>query len=86
MEEKEPVYSESEFKKIAFRVSYVSIYGNIALSVFKLVAGLIAHSNAMVGDAIHSASDVFSTFVVMLGIKLSAKESDSDHPYGHERL
>jgi cation diffusion facilitator family transporter len=40
----------------------------------------------MVSDAIHSASDVFSTIIVLIGIALAAKESDKDHPYGHERL
>lgn len=52
----------------------------------KLIAGFIAHSNAMISDAIHSASDVFSTFVVIIGIKLASKKADKEHPYGHERL
>lgn len=74
------------FQKTATRVSVITIVVNIILSVFKLVAGVIAHSNAMISDAIHSASDVFSTFVVIIGIKLASKESDKEHPYGHERL
>ena len=40
----------------------------------------------MISDAIHSASDVFSTIVVMIGIKMAAKESDKEHPYGHEKM
>jgi cation diffusion facilitator family transporter len=56
------------------------------LAVFKLLAGIIAHSGAMISDAVHSASDVFSTIVVMIGIRMSTKESDKEHPYGHERL
>ena len=40
----------------------------------------------MISDAIHSASDVFSTIIVIIGIKVSSKESDKEHPYGHERL
>lgn len=40
----------------------------------------------MISDAVHSASDVFSTVIVMIGIKFSSKESDKEHPYGHERL
>ena len=59
---------------------------NALLSVFKLVAGIIANSNAMISDAIHSASDVFSTIIVIIGVKISAKDSDKDHPYGHERM
>jgi len=74
------------FEKEAIRVSKVSIYGNLLLSVLKLLAGIIAHSQAMVSDAIHSASDVISSFVVIIGVKLAAKEEDEDHPYGHERL
>lgn len=77
---------DKEFIRVANGVSLVSIVSNIALSVFKLIAGVLAHSSAMVSDAVHSASDVFSTFVVMIGIKLSSKESDKEHPYGHERL
>lgn len=72
--------------KIAMRVSGVSIGVNMALSVFKLAAGLIGHSGAMISDAIHSASDVFSTIIVMIGVTISAKKSDKEHPYGHERM
>ena len=72
--------------KIAFRVSRISIYLNAALSAVKLLAGLLARSGAMVSDAVHSISDVFSTFIVMIGVHLSGKESDREHPYGHERM
>jgi cation diffusion facilitator family transporter len=78
--------AEADFQKVANKVSLVTIIGNIMLSVIKLLAGLIAHSNAMISDAIHSASDVFSTFVVIIGIKLASKKPDKEHPYGHERL
>lgn len=73
-------------KVIAMRVSTISIIINVILSVFKLIAGILAHSGAMISDAVHSASDVFSTFIVMIGVTLSGKESDKEHPYGHERL
>ena len=78
--------SELDFQEVANRVSIITIIGNILLSVLKLLAGVIAHSNAMISDAVHSASDVFSTIVVIIGIKLASKESDKEHPYGHERL
>lgn len=78
--------SETEFRQVANRVSLVTIIGNIALSVIKLLAGIIAHSSAMISDAVHSASDVFSTFVVIIGIKLASKKPDKEHPYGHERM
>ena len=77
---------ETEFQKIATKVSITTRIGNTLLAIIKLIAGIIAHSNAMISDAIHSASDVFSTFVVIIGVKLSSKKPDKEHPYGHERL
>ncbi len=77
---------QENYEKQAMKVSMVSIIGNFILTALKLLAGIVAHSGAMISDAIHSASDVFSTFVVIIGIKISSKESDKDHPYGHERL
>ena len=75
-----------DYEEVVMRVSRVSIAANAALTLFKLFAGVMAHSNAMVSDAIHSASDVFSTIVVIIGVKISSKASDKEHPYGHERL
>lgn len=75
-----------DYEEVVMRVSRVSIAANVALTLFKLFAGVIAHSSAMVSDAIHSASDVFSTIVVIIGVKISSKASDKEHPYGHERL
>lgn len=72
-------------KQQAMHVSMVTITWNILLSAFKFFAGIYAHSAAMVSDAVHSASDVLSTIVVMIGFKISTKESDKTHPYGHER-
>lgn len=88
MEEKttRAAVSETEFQRVANRVSVVTIIGNVALSLVKLLAGIIAHSGAMISDAVHSASDVFSTFVVIIGIRLASKEPDKEHPYGHERM
>lgn len=79
-------FTEADFQKIANKVSVITIVGNVVLSVVKLLAGIIAHSNAMISDAVHSASDVFSTIVVIIGIKVASKEADKEHPYGHERL
>lgn len=77
---------KNDFEKVAMKVSFVSIVANVALSVFKLLAGILAYSGAMISDAIHSASDVISTIVVIVGIRLSGKASDKEHPYGHERM
>lgn len=75
-----------ENEKIVMSVSAKSMIANIVLSVGKVAAGVIASSGAMISDGIHSASDVLSTIVVMIGYKLSAKESDEHHQYGHERI
>lgn len=87
MADEENRYQEiQDYEKMAMKVSKVSIIANVILTLIKLFTGVIAHSGAMISDAIHSASDVFSTVIVMIGIKISGKESDKDHPYGHERL
>ncbi len=73
-------------EKIAYKVSVNTIIQNIVLSVFKIIAGILGHSAAMISDAIHSASDVLSTLVVIIGVKISSKKADDKHPYGHEKL
>ena len=72
--------------KKANRVSVVSIIVNTVLSLFKLIVGIFAHSGALISDSIHSASDVLSTFAVIAGVNIAAKDSDKAHQYGHERM
>lgn len=72
--------------KEGMKVSVISIIGNVFLSIFKFIAGIIGKSNAMISDSIHSLSDVLSTIVVMIGLKLASKKEDVSHPYGHERI
>lgn len=84
--EKDHLVTDDRSQKTANRVSAVSIVSNVLLSIFKLLAGIFAHSNAMISDAVHSASDVFSTIVVIIGIGFSVREADKEHPYGHERM
>ncbi|MDE6001118.1 MAG: cation diffusion facilitator family transporter, partial [Clostridia bacterium] len=62
------------------------IITNAALSLFKLLAGIFGNSYALISDSIHSASDVFSTVIVLIGVKISAKKADKKHPFGHERF
>ncbi len=81
-----PQEKGADFTRTAVKVSVVSIVGNAILSLLKLIAGIVAHSGAMVSDAVHSASDVFSSIIVIIGVKLSAREADREHPYGHERF
>ena len=71
---------------IVRRISLITIVGNIILSAVKLSAGIAGRSGAMVSDAIHSLSDVFTTVIAAFGVRLSQKEADREHPYGHERL
>ncbi len=71
---------------LAYKVSAVSIAVNLILSFVKLLAGILASSGAMISDAVHSASDVFSTIIVIVGVVMSQKKSDSNHQYGHERM
>ena len=70
----------------AIRVSVLTLIINAVLTVFKLAAGVLSGSSAMVSDAVHSASDVFSTVIVMVGVAASRKKSDREHPYGHDRM
>ena len=70
-------------EKEAIKASKISIIINIVLSILKLIAGIVSSSMAMITDAIHSATDVFSTII---GVKVANKKSDKSHPYGHERF
>jgi len=72
--------------KVAMRTARVSIFVNVLLSAFKLVAGILGNSAAMISDAVHSITDLISTVVVIIGIRISGKAADKDHPYGHERF
>lgn len=72
--------------KDGIKVSIISIIGNVFLSLFKFLAGWFGKSNAMISDSIHSLSDVLSTIVVIIGLKISSKKADKSHPYGHERI
>lgn len=73
-------------EKQAIKISVISMTGNILLSLFKLLAGIVGLSYAMVADAIHSLSDVFTTIIVIVGVKISARKADRGHPYGHDRF
>ncbi|SHH61504.1 cation diffusion facilitator family transporter [Clostridium intestinale] len=72
--------------KLGTKVSVITMIINIVLSILKLIAGIIGRSSAMIADSVHSASDVFTTVIVIVGLKISSKKADREHPYGHERL
>ena len=67
-------------------VTWVGCGVNIALVIIKIAAGLAVRSQALVADGVHSLSDLFSDFVVILGLKLGRKEEDENHPFGHARI
>jgi cation diffusion facilitator family transporter len=71
---------------VVVRTSVVTIIWNAVLSAVKLVMGLLGRSSALVSDAAHSLSDVFSTIAVIIGARLSGRDADHDHPYGHEKF
>lgn len=75
-----------ERMQIGNKISKITIVINFLLSAVKVLAGVFGKSNAMISDGMHSLSDVMSTFCVMIGLKLSQKPEDIDHPYGHEKF
>lgn len=77
---------KDEGLNIGVRVSKNTIIGNFILAFIKILIGFIARSTAMVADGMHSLSDVVTTIGVIIGLKLSHKEADKTHPYGHEKI
>ncbi len=76
----------NEYEKKVNKVTAATLVCNGALAVGKLLAGIFAHSTALISDAAQSVTDCVSSVVVMVGVHISAKKSDKDHPYGHERM
>lgn len=74
------------YKNTAYRVSIITLFINLILSLFKLFAGIYGYSHAMISDAVHSMSDCASTIIVMIGIHFASMDADKEHPYGHERM
>ena len=73
-------------KKIVSKLSTIGILGNVLLAAFKLISGILGNSGAMISDAVHSLSDVFATLIAYVGVLMSKRPEDKEHPYGHERL
>jgi len=69
----------------AVKTTYFSIAGNFALALIKGAAGFFGNSYALIADAIESTADIFSSFLVLLGIKYASRPADDNHPYGHGR-
>ena len=71
--------------ELGVKVSVITIVVNILLATFKIVAGIIGYSSAMLADGFHTLSDILTTFIVLIGLKISSKDADESHPYGHEK-
>jgi len=67
-------------------VTIVGALINSALIILKFIGGILGHSQALIADAVHSISDLFTDAVVLVGIRLGKKDPDETHPFGHARL
>lgn len=70
---------------IAFRATVLNIAGNTALFILKIVAGLLSGSIALISDAINSLNDIAAAIATFICVKISNKQADSGHPFGHSR-
>lgn len=77
---------KTEQHEKAIRASYFSIAGNATLAVIKGITGIFGNSYALIADAIESITDVFSSLLVLFGLKYSARPADENHPYGHGKV
>lgn len=71
--------------KKGLKTSIITIIINVALSAIKIIAGIVGRSSAVLADGVHTLSDVATTFVAIIGLKVSSKKADASHPYGHEK-
>lgn len=70
----------------AVKTVYFSIFGNLLLAGIKYIAGVFGNSYALIADAIESATDTFSSILVLFGLKYANRPADENHPYGHGRI
>ena len=82
----DPDHTPAERAAAASRSTWVSVWVNVVLSTLQIVVGIMAKSQALVADGIHSLSDLVAEFVVLLAGHHSKKDADDDHPYGHQRF
>ena len=79
-------HSPAERVAAASRSTWVSVWVNLALTITQIVVGIIAKSQGLIADGIHSLSDLVADFVVLFASHHSKKDADTDHPYGHQRF
>ena len=73
-------------EKEIYKVTLVGSAGNVALMIFKFIAGTLGHSSAMIADAVHSLSDFLTDMAVLVFVHISAKPQDASHDYGHGKF
>ncbi|WP_274474547.1 cation diffusion facilitator family transporter [Mangrovimonas aestuarii] len=73
-------------EQTAIKTAYFSIVGNTGLAIIKGLAGIFGNSYALIADAIESTTDIFSSFLVLLGLKYAKRPADDNHPYGHGKI
>lgn len=86
LDDEHATHTPAERAAAASRSTWVSVGVNVALSCTQIVTGVLAKSQGLVADGIHSLSDLFSDFVVLFANRHSQKDADADHPYGHQRF
>src|SRR5210317_848660 len=77
--------NNKEFGKTGERLGWISIFSNILLFILKYIAGLVSGSVALIADAWHTLGDSLSSIIMIVGIRISRKPPDEEHPYGHGR-
>jgi len=82
----DPDHSPQERAAAASRSTWVSVGVNLVLTVCQILVGIVARSQGLIADGLHSLSDLVADFVVLLANRHSQKDADEDHPYGHQRF
>ena len=82
----DPKHTPAQRALAASRSTWVSVAVNLVLSATQIAVGVLAKSQALVADGMHSLSDLVSDFVVLFAGHHSKKDADEDHPYGHQRF
>jgi cation diffusion facilitator family transporter len=75
-----------QHEQTAISTTYKSIFSNAGLALLKWLVGIFGNSYAMIADAIESTADIFSSLLVLIGLKIANKPADDNHPYGHGRI
>jgi cation diffusion facilitator family transporter len=80
------IQKKNERLKDSVRGTWISIFVNVLLSVFKIIVGIFGKSRALIADGFHSISDVVGSVVILLSVYFGNIPEDEDHPYGHEKI